>query len=342
VLDRLLWKDRRLFEYWAHAASIVPSDDFRLHEATLMRLYGRGDTLGDRREREWLTANKRLRRSILRDLRERGPLRGRDFDASLVERPWLSSGWTNERTVQRLLASMWAAGEILVAGRSGNERLWGLPERCLSAEALERPRMRLEVAVREAAERSLRSLGVATPKQIRNNFIRGRYPGLQAALASLERTGRIVPVETDWPGTWFVHANDVPVLEGLADGEWEPRTTLLSPFDNLICDRERTERLFGFEYRIEIYTPAAKRRYGFFVMPVLHGDRLVARLDPRYDRRAGRLDVNAVHVEPGAEADTTAARATRDAIGELAAFIGAESVAYGRVPRAWRPALVAA
>ena len=342
LLDTLLWRERRLFVYWAHAASIVPSEDFRLHESTLMRLYARDDTVGDRREREWLAANTRLRRSILRELRERGPLRARDFDATLVQRPWLSSGWTNERTVQRLLASMWASGEALVAGRAGNERLWDLPERCLPREALAQPRLRLETAVRDAAERSLRSLGVATPKQIRNNFIRGRYPGLDAALARLERGGRIRRVETEWPGTWFVHVDDLPLVERLAAGEWEPRTSLLSPFDNLICDRERTSRVFEFDFRIEIYVPAAKRRYGYFVMPILHGDRIVARIDPRLDRRAKRLDVHAVHVEAGAESDGAAAEGTRNAIARLASFVGAESVAYGRIPHAWRRALASA
>ena len=336
VLEALRWRERRLFEYWAHAASLVPADDFRLHEATLMRLFAQGEAPWGPRLREWMRANARLRRAILRELRARGPLRARDFDSSLVAQPWLSTGWTNERNIHRLLDAMWGAGEVLVAGRAGNERLWDLPERCVAPDALALPPLRREAAVRLAAERSLRSLGVATPKQIANNFIRGRYAGLAGALARLERAGRIVPVETDWPGTWLVHAEDVALLERLSDGEWEPRTTLLSPFDNLICDRERGRRVFGFDYTIEIYVPKARRRYGYFVMPVLHGDRLVARIDPRYDRKAGVLEVNAVHPEADAPPDP----ALCEALDALRAFLGAETVRLGDgVPRSWRRAL---
>ncbi|MBD0317334.1 MAG: YcaQ family DNA glycosylase [Thermoleophilia bacterium] len=338
VLEALRWRERRLFEYWAHAASLVPSDDFRLHEATLMRVFAQGDALWARRLREWMQANARLRRAILRELRARGPLRARDFDSSLVAKPWLSTGWTNERNVHRLLDAMWGAGEVLVAGRAGNERLWDLPERCVAPDALAAPRLRREEAVRLAAERSLRSLGVATAKQIGNNFIRGRYAGLASALRRLEHAGRIVAVETDWPGSWLVHADDVPLLERLADGEWEPRTTLLSPFDNLICDRERTRLIFGFDYTIEIYVPKAKRRYGYFVMPVLDGDRLIARIDPRYDRSAYVLEVNAVHPEADAAPD----RALGEALDGLRAFLGAQAIRCGDgVPPAWRRALAA-
>lgn len=339
VLEDLRWRERRLFEYWAHAASLVPAEDFRLHEATLMRGFAEDDAVWAQRLREWLRANGRLRRTILRELAARGPLRARDFDPGLVAKPWLSTGWTNERNIQRLLAAMWGAGDVLVAGRVGNERLWDLPERCVAPDALAAPRLRRDTAVRAAAERSLRSLGVATPKQIANNFIRGRYPGLATALGRLECEGRILRVETDLPGNSFLHSDDVQLLERLADGEWHPRTTLLSPFDNLICDRERTRLLFGFDYTIEIYVPKAKRRYGYFVMPVLHGDRLVARIGPRYDRAARLLEVEAIHPEPESARDGEAARATGAAIGELAAFLGAEEVRFDRgVPRAWRAA----
>jgi Winged helix DNA-binding domain len=116
-----------------------------------------------------------------------------------------------------------------------------------------------------------------------------RYPGLPAVLAGLERSGRVERVRVaadgaEWPGPWYVHADDLPLLERLEGGDWRPRTTLLSPFDNLLIDRERTERLFGFRYRMEIYVPKAARRYGYYVLPVLHGERLVGRVDPAIDR----------------------------------------------------------
>src|SRR5215216_3500056 len=154
-----------------------------------------------------------------------------------------------------------------------------MAERWLPAWAPTRRPPEREV-VRLAAQRSLRALGVATARDIDRHFTASRYPGLPAVLAGLERSGRVERVRlaadgTEWPGPWYVHADDLPLLERLEAGDWEPRTTLLSPFDNLIIDRERTQRLFGFLYRMEIYVPRAARRYGYYVLPVLHGDRLV-------------------------------------------------------------------
>jgi uncharacterized protein len=141
----------------------------------------------------------------------------------------------------------------------------------------------------------------------------------------------------EWPGPWYVHADDLPLLERLRTGEWEPRTTVLSPFDNLIMGRERTERLFGFHFRMEIYVPKAARRYGYYVLPVLHGDRLVGRVDPAMDRRRGRLVVNAVHAEPDAPA--AAGPAVAGALQDLAGFLGADGIELRQPPPpVWRSA----
>ncbi|MGN6674904.1 MAG: DNA glycosylase AlkZ-like family protein, partial [Thermomicrobiales bacterium] len=145
-----------------------------------------------------------------------------------------------------------------------------------------------------------------------------------------------------WAGDWYVAAADLPLLDALAGGDtaWEPRTTLLSPFDNLICDRKRTALLFDFDYRIEIYTPKEKRRWGYYVLPILHGDRLIGRIDPTMNRARAILTINAVHAESGAPADRTTARAIARAITDLATFLGARDIAYaGPVPAAWRTAL---
>lgn len=341
-LDRLLWQERRLFEYWAHAASIVLIEDFPIYRRQ-MRDWGQGKAKNWARFREWLAENSGLRDAVLAELRERGPLSS-DQLTDNSERPWRSTGWTKGRMVTYMLDALWLQGEILVAGRRGLKRFWDLSGRCLPpwtpAAELEWPQV-----VSQAAQRSLRALGVARPAHIQQHFTRGRYPDLAATLKRLEEEGRIARARLvedgrSWPGPWYVHADDLPLLEQLTNGEWRPRTTLLSPFDNLICDRKRTEQLFGFSYRVEIYVPKAKRQYGYYTLPILHGDRLIGRLDPLMDRQNGRLQINAVFAEPDAPQDGETGRAVAAAIAELAAWLGAKEIAYGpTLPDGWQPAL---
>jgi uncharacterized protein len=338
-LEALLWRERRLFEYWTHAAAIVCTGDYPIH-SLLMRRYPSDGSAYNRRVRTWLAANQPLRRSILRQLRAGGPLPTRALE-DRAGTAWQSSGWTAGRNVDRMLGILWAQGRIMVAGRRGQQRVWDLAERWLPPWAPTRRPPEREV-VRLAVQRSLRALGVATARDIDRHFTAGRYPGLAAALAGLERSGRVERVRladggAEWPGPWYVHADDLPLLERLRSGDWRPRTTLLSPFDNLIINRERTERLFGFSFRLEIYVPKAARRYGYYVLPILHGDTLVGRVDPALDRRSGRLVVHAVHPEPGAPAAAGPAVAT--AVAELAAFLGAGGVELRQPPpKIWRGA----
>ncbi|HEX3214535.1 MAG TPA: crosslink repair DNA glycosylase YcaQ family protein [Actinomycetota bacterium] len=333
-LDGLLWRERRLFEYWAHAAAIVCTDDYPIH-SLLMRRY---PSARHAQLRAWLADNQALRRSILRQLRAGGPLPTRALeDRAATE--WQSSGWTQGRNVDRMLDLLWTQGRIMVAGRQGQQRIWDLAERCLPPWAPTRRPPEREV-VRLSAQRSLRALGVATARDIDRSFTAGRYPGLPSVLAGLQRSGQVEQVRlvadgAERPGPWFVHADDLPLLDRLESGDWRPRTTLLSPFDNLIINRERTERLFGFSFRMEIYVPKAARRYGYYVLPILHGDRLIGRVDPALDRATGRLVVHAIHPEPGAPA--SAGPAVAAALGELAGFVGATGLDLRQPPpEVWR------
>src|SRR6266513_1572894 len=137
----------------------------------------------------------------------------------------------------------------------------------------------------------------------------------------LEAAGQIVPVELGLKGDWYVHADDLGLLGRIESGTFEPRTTLLSPFDNLICDRDRTLALWGFDFKLEIYVPKSKR-WGYFVMPLLHGERIIARLDLAVDRTEGTLDVIGERWEPGGEGGRRPVRPTTRALGELASFLG--------------------
>ncbi len=158
----------------------------------------------------------------------------------------------------------------------------------------------------------------------------GRPDGWERALARLVREGVAVPVTIEGvtKGEWYAHAD-------LFDRPWKPRSVALSPFDDLVSDRDHTEALFDFHFRLEIYVPKAKRRWGYFVLPLLHGDRLVGRVDPRFDRSTGVLHLAAVHAEDGTSASDGAAAGR--AVRELASWLGARAIDVdGEVPAGWR------
>jgi uncharacterized protein YcaQ len=338
-LDRLLWRDRSLFEYWAHAASIVLTEDRAIHTYRMRNYPSRDDPWGVRFA-GWVERNEALRRSILRDLRRNGAMRVRDFAGNEVSDSWVSTGWTADRNVNQMLAFLWMRGDVMVAQRRGLEKWWDLAERVLPAEA-RRERLRAAEVTRRAATLSLRGLGVATAKQIRDHFTVRRYPELPKVLARLEREGAIERVYVDgFAGEWLVHRDDLPLLERIERGRWQPRSTLLSPFDNLIHDRARTLAMFGMDYKMEIYVPAAKRRFGYYAMPLLHGDRFVARVDPAFDREGGRLVIKAVSAEEGVRASRDLGPVVGDAVRELATWGGAGRIDLeGPAPSAWRRAL---
>ena len=216
------------------------------------------------RSRDWLAGNDSFRRDILDRLRDSGPLTSRDIpDTSVV--PWASTGWTNKRNVTQMLEFLTMRGEVAIAGRVGRERLWDLPERVYPSDVRIPP---VDEARRIRNERRLRSLGIARAR---------------ATAMPLE------PIDVG-------EAGEPAVVEGVG-GEWrvdpealgrdfEGRTALLSPFDRLPYDRKRAQELFDFEYVLEMYKPAAKRRWGYFALPILHEDRLVGKVDALADRKA--------------------------------------------------------
>jgi uncharacterized protein len=313
-LDRLRWETHELFDYWAH---IVPASDYVIHRET-MRRYPAGKWARSNFIHEWLAANAGFRRYVLRELRRRGPLRTRDLD-DRATLPWKTGGWNDGKSVGIMLEILWDGGKVGIARRDGNERLWDVAERVLPTE---QPRLAAAEIAPRVLDTQLRWLGVARPKEFGRVFD-GWVPGRERALKALIREGRFVPVEIEGlTGDWLAHA------ELLERGPGEPRSTLLSPFDKLVYYRDRTEELFGFRYRLEIYVPKAKREYGYFVLPFLHGHELVGRIDPLFDRKSGVLTVNAVHWEPGAPKD--ARPALKTAVAELADWLGATDVAYAK------------
>jgi len=263
-------------------AFVYPVDDLPAY-LSLMRRWP-GDSRYER-VAAWLKANETFRRYVLRELDRHGPLLSRDLeDRSRV--PWKSTGWTGNRNVGQMLQFLNARGDVGISGRRGKQRVWDLAERVYPAvEPLDD-----DEADAYLAERRLRSLGIAR-----------RGPGTPATVDGLK-------------GEWRVHpaADDSPPPR---------RTTLLSPFDRLIHDRVRTLELFGFDYKLEIYVPKHLRQFGFFVLPVLRGDRLVGRVDPEHDRRERVLRVNGAWWEDGVRPVSL-----DQPLRSLASFLGADTI----------------
>jgi hypothetical protein len=290
-LKRALEEDRTLFEF---NALIRPMGDVGLY------LAGSDGYRGQSRVDVWLRDNDGCRRDILRRLKRSGPLTSRDIPDTCVV-PWASSGWTNDRNVTQMLEFMQARGQVAISGRVGRERVWDLPER-VYPDDVEIPSA--EEAERIKSERRLAALGIA----------RAKARKMPMEPIHVGETGEPAVVE-GVKGEWRVD----PTYLG---GGFEGRTALLSPFDRLIHDRGRTEELFEFEYTLEMYKPAAKRRWGYFALPILHGDRLVGKLDAAADRKASVLRVYAIHEDVRFSPSLT--KAVNKEIGDLAAWLELE------------------
>lgn len=319
------YEDRAAFDYWAHDASIVPISDLVLHRWHQRRHLREGRWANPARL-AWMQTNQAFADGIVRDLQEHGALRAQDLEDHSAE-PWKWGYWTPEvsdrQTVARMLGMLWMTGRIGVSGRKGIERLWDVTERCLAPGALAAADARIDdglsehEATRMAVRRALPMLGVAKATHITKHFTRNRYPALKEVLAELTASGELTATEVEGcKGTWYATTEALDTA-----GELEPgrRTVALSPFDNVLCDRARTAELFGFDHRLEIYVPPEKRRWGYYVLPILHGERFVARADLKLDKDAGVLKVQALHEEPGRRAG----KAITTALERLAVWRGA-------------------
>jgi len=288
--------DRALLEL---RAMIRPSEDLALYRADMAgwERAERGQQPGWRAsQRDWVRANDACRRDILDRLGASGPMASRELPDT-CEVPWRSSGWTNNRNVTQLLEFMVLRGEVAIAGRRGGDRLWDLATRVYPDD----PVVPAVEARRIRDQRRLRSLGIA----------RARGPECPVEPVDVGEAGEPAVVQ-GVKGTWRVDPSQL-------DQPFSGRAALLSPFDRLIHDRKRAVELFGFDYQLEMYKPAAKRRWGYFALPILCGDRLVGKLDAAADRDAGVLRVDAVHQDVPFDRAMTAA--VQDEIKDLAHWL---------------------
>ncbi|MGF6691386.1 uncharacterized protein YcaQ [Metapseudomonas resinovorans] len=316
LLDDLAWgkpRRRALFEYWGHEASLLPLELYPLMRWR-MRRAARGQGIYQQLARFGFEQQEVIQR-VLQAVREQGAL-GAGALSTREERagPWWD--WSAEKHAMEWL---FAAGEVTVAGRRGFERLYDLPERVIPADILNQPEMPEADAQRQLLLRAAQALGVATERDLRD-YYRLETSDSQARLAELVEEGELHQARVDgWKQPAYCLGEPKVPRKVRA-------STLLSPFDSLIWERARTERLFDFRYRLEIYTPQHKRQYGYYVLPFLHDERLAARVDLRAERAQDRLAVHALHEEEHGLSEA-GMQALADNLQEMARWLGLGEVA---------------
>ena len=321
-LDTLAWgrkSKRGLFEFWAHEASLLPTSSYPLWRWSMARAAAADAGHIKNKLHVFRREKAGYIDEVRRQLVDRGPLAASDLDSGTGKTgPWW--GWSDAKFAMEWL---FFAGEATTATRRGAfERVYDLTERVLPAEVLALPTPEPADAQRKLLRIASRALGVATAGDLRDYF---RLPvgDTKARMAELVEAGDLLPVSVEgWKNSAYLDpAARLP-------RQVEARA-LLAPFDPLIWERDRTERLFDFFYRIEIYTPIAKRKHGYYVLPFLLGDRLVARVDLKSDRAASRLVAHAIHFEQGVKAKE-AAGPLREELRLMADWLGLENLSLPR------------
>jgi uncharacterized protein len=336
-LDRLVYERRLLFEYWAHAACLVPISTLAHWRRAMLDYRVRHTGWSG-----WLRSHSRTLKAVRAAVEANGPMANGAFAGR--RRAAEAAGWWNWKPTQHALHYLWMTGALTIHSRRHFQKRFDLLERALGeAGAVEA--VSAAEFLRWHLERSLHAMGAATETDLSRYLTFPRLPPAvrREALRALVATGEVVEVRVEGRAErWLALARDVPALAG-ADPSRARGTTLLSPFDSLLWHRERVARLFGFDYRIEVYTPQAQRVHGYYTLPILHDGHLIGRVDAKADRTARRLEVRHVHFEPwvrqsarpptgGERIDPDAALAgLAGALHSLGVFVNAEAVLLRRV-----------
>jgi len=319
-LEQLLAQGK-IFEAWSHEACFLPIEDYRFAAARFAE-----DKPWRKRYRAFLEEHQEKGLELMELIRTNGPVRSADFERNQPR----SGGWWSERKHEKLiLEALFADGRVMIVRRENFQRVYGLREMVLP-EWEDDHVSTMDEADDVMVAKSIQALGVTTNRWIADYY---RMPVARAAAALnrlLER-GSVLESAIDGLGRAFVHEANVGLVRKAVRGQLEPqRTVLLSPFDPIVWHRLRASELFGFDYRIECYTPAEKRVYGYFTLPILHRGELVGRLDPKAHRASGVFEVKALHLEPGFSPDARFVSELAQTLTEFAAWHGTPKVRVTR------------
>lgn len=284
-------REGRLFEYWAHAACFLPIEDYPIYRHRM-----NGESQGYYSS-EWAAQHRQTIEAVMARIRESGAVRSADFERSDGRK----GTWWDWKEEKRALEYLHTTGELMIAQRVNFQRVYDLRER-VQPDFADKVPLSTEAAHDELCVRAVRCLGAAPARWVADYF---RLPkqGMPARLERLAAEGRLLKAAIDgWDAPAYFCPDHLPLLEAAAGGELTAsHTTLLTPFDPLVWDRQRARELFGFEFTIECYLPAAKRRYGYFPLPILHHDRLVGRLDAKAHRKENMFEIISLYLEPDIE-----------------------------------------
>jgi len=313
-----------LFEYWAHEACFIPRADYRLLRHRMLS----PERLGWKYNAQWVADHQQAIAELLQQIRENGPVRAADF--THADNP--KSGWWAWKPHKRHLENLFSAGELMVAERRNFQRVYDLRSRVMPDWQDELHGISEAEATRQMLMNSARSLGVFRAAWLADYYRQKRAP-VKDFIADAEAAGDLVAVNTEGLGEMWLHRDLLPLLETPLQAT---HSTVLSPFDPVGWDRKRALELFNFDYRIECYTPEEKRKFGYFVLPILHRGQIKGRLDARMLRQSKQLEIKKLWLQEKTRVTARFAADIRRAIERFAAWQGAESVAILQVPDAFK------
>jgi hypothetical protein len=317
-------RNGELMEYWAHEACFLPREDFALVRHRMLA----PDKMGWKYRQAWMQEHAAEIEQLIAHIEEHGPVRSADFEHPRKG----TSGWWEWKPHKRHLEGLFTAGKVMVIERRNFQRVYDLTQRVMPQWDDVRDLLSQEQAEAIMLEKSARSLGLFRAQWLAD-YYRLRRPALAQALAQMQEAQTILPVNVEGLGPAWLHASLLPLLEqAQADKLTATHSAVLSPFDPVVWDRKRAEQLFGFSYRLECYTPAPKRQYGYFVLPLLHRGQLVGRMDAKMHRKTGVLEVIALFLEEGVSPSLQLEKGLQRAITAFARWQGAQRITFSRLP----------